>query len=107
VKVTVALRKGGASWDKAKKGGIKVAEMAAAIKGADIVMVLLPDEHHAAVYKEIHRNRISRKAARSPSRTASTSLRADPAARRPGRLDGRAQERERASSSKCRQAGSS
>src|SRR5882672_375042 len=43
VKVTVALRKGGASWDKAKKGGIK---------GADIVMVLLPDEHHAAVYKE-------------------------------------------------------
>src|SRR6266481_218637 len=52
VKVTVGLRKGGASWDKAKKGGIKVAEMAAAIKGADIVMVLLPDEHHAAVYTE-------------------------------------------------------
>jgi ketol-acid reductoisomerase len=52
VKVTVALRKDGASWDKAKKGGIKVAEMAEAIKGADIVMLLLPDEHHAAVYKE-------------------------------------------------------
>jgi ketol-acid reductoisomerase len=52
IKVTVALRKDGASWDKAKKGGIKVAEMAEAIKGADIVMVLLPDEHHAAVYKE-------------------------------------------------------
>src|SRR5678815_5541338 len=52
VKVTVALRKSGASWDKAKKGGIKVAEMKEAIKGADIVMVLLPDEHHAAVYKE-------------------------------------------------------
>jgi len=52
IKVTVGLRKGGASWDKAKKGGIKVAEMAAAIKSADIVMVLLPDEHHAAVYKE-------------------------------------------------------
>src|SRR5258705_5888956 len=52
VKVTVALRKGGASWNKAKKGGIKVAEMATAIKGADIVMVLLPDEHHAAVYTE-------------------------------------------------------
>src|SRR5207248_11803721 len=30
IKVTVALRKGGASWEKAKKGGIKVAEMAAA-----------------------------------------------------------------------------
>jgi ketol-acid reductoisomerase len=52
VKVTVALRKGGASWDKAKKGGVKVAEMAAAIKGADVVMVLLPDEHHAQVYRE-------------------------------------------------------
>jgi ketol-acid reductoisomerase len=52
VSVTVGLRKGGASWDKAKKSGVKVAELGAAIKGADIVMVLLPDEHHAAVYKE-------------------------------------------------------
>src|SRR5215208_762235 len=52
IKVTVALRKGGASWDKAKKTKVKVGEMAEAIKGADIVMVLLPDEHHAAVYKE-------------------------------------------------------
>src|SRR5260221_149746 len=52
VKVSVALRKSGASWDKAKKSGIKVAELAEAIKGADIVMVLLPDEHHAQVYKE-------------------------------------------------------
>src|SRR2546428_7415775 len=49
IKVTVGLRKGGASWDKAKKGGIKVAEMAAAIKGADIVMIMLPDEHHAQI----------------------------------------------------------
>src|SRR5213596_2030968 len=53
IKVTVGLRKGGASWDKAKKGGIKVAEMAAAIKGADIVMILLPDEHHAQIYREL------------------------------------------------------
>ena len=52
VKVTVGLRKGGDSWDKAKKSGVKVAEVAEAIKGADIVMVLLPDEHHAQVYKE-------------------------------------------------------
>jgi ketol-acid reductoisomerase len=52
IKVTVALRKEGASWEKAKKGGIKVAEMAEAIKGADIIMVLLPDEHHAQVYKD-------------------------------------------------------
>ena len=53
VKVTVGLRKGGASWDKAKKGGVKVAELAEAIKGADIVMLLLPDEHHAQIYKDI------------------------------------------------------
>src|SRR5882672_5774828 len=52
VKVSVGLRKGGASWDKAKKGGLKVADLGEAIKGADIVMILLPDEHHAEVYKE-------------------------------------------------------
>jgi len=52
VKVTVGLRKGGASWDKARKAGSKVAELAEAIKGADIVMILLPDEHHAQVYKD-------------------------------------------------------
>jgi ketol-acid reductoisomerase len=52
VKVTVGLRKGGASWDKAKKSGLKVAELDEAIQGADIVMVLLPDEHHAEIYKE-------------------------------------------------------
>jgi len=53
VKVSVGLRKGGASWDKAKKGGIEVAEIDQAIRDADIVMILLPDEHHAAVYKEL------------------------------------------------------
>jgi ketol-acid reductoisomerase len=52
VKVTVGLRKGGASWDKAKKGGVEVAEIDEAIKGADIVMLLLPDEHHASVYRD-------------------------------------------------------
>ncbi|MGH8706074.1 MAG: ketol-acid reductoisomerase [Burkholderiales bacterium] len=52
VKVTVGLRKGGLSWDKAKKAGLKVAEVRAAVKGADIVMILLPDEHHAQVYRE-------------------------------------------------------
>jgi ketol-acid reductoisomerase len=51
MKVTVGLRKGGASWDKAKKAGLKVAEVAEAVKSADIVMMLLPDEHIAAVYQ--------------------------------------------------------
>ena len=52
VKVTVGLRKGGASWDKAKKAGLKVAEVGQAVKGADIAMILLPDEHHAQVYRD-------------------------------------------------------
>ncbi len=52
VKVTVGLRQGGASWDKAKKAGLKVAAVASAVKGADLVMILIPDEHIAAVYRE-------------------------------------------------------
>jgi ketol-acid reductoisomerase len=52
VKVTVGVRKNGPSWDKAKKSGIKVADLAEAIRGADIVMVLMPDEHHAQIYRE-------------------------------------------------------
>ena len=51
VKVTVGLRKDGASWDKAKKAGLNVEEVSGAVKGADFVMMLMPDEHIAAVYK--------------------------------------------------------
>ena len=50
VKVTVGLRKGGASWAKAEKAGLKVAEIADAVQSADVVMILLPDEQIAAVY---------------------------------------------------------
>ena len=50
VKVTVGLRKGGASWAKVEKAGLKVAEVADAVKSADVVMVLLPDEQIASVY---------------------------------------------------------
>jgi len=50
VKVTVALRKGGASWDKAEKAGHKVEEIAKAVKGADVIMILLPDETMPQVY---------------------------------------------------------
>src|SRR6186713_483201 len=51
VKVIVGLRKGGASWDKAKGAGLKVAEVGEAVKGADVVMMLMPDESIAATYK--------------------------------------------------------
>jgi ketol-acid reductoisomerase len=50
VKVTVGLRKGGSSWDKAKKADLNVKEVGEAVKGADFVMMLMPDEHIAAVY---------------------------------------------------------
>ncbi|HEY9380113.1 MAG TPA: ketol-acid reductoisomerase [Burkholderiales bacterium] len=49
--VTVGLRKSGASWDKAKNAGLNVAEIAESVKGADFVMLLMPDEHIAAVYQ--------------------------------------------------------
>ena len=52
VKVTVGLRKGGASWDKAKKAGLAVKEIGDAVKTADFVMMLMPDEHIARVYRE-------------------------------------------------------
>ena len=51
VKVTVGLRPEGTSWEKAKKAGLKVAAVADAVKSADLVMMLMPDEHIAAVYK--------------------------------------------------------
>src|SRR6267142_6359521 len=50
VKVTVGLRQGGIAWDKAKKAALNVQEVAEAVKGADFVMMLMPDEHIAAVY---------------------------------------------------------
>jgi ketol-acid reductoisomerase len=57
VNVTVGLRKSGASWKKAENAGLKVKEVADAVKGADVVMMLLPDEQIAEVYKnEVHDN---------------------------------------------------
>ena len=56
VNVTVGLRKGGPSWAKAEKAGLKVLEVAEAVKAADIVMILLPDEQIAAVYNDVAAN---------------------------------------------------
>ena len=52
VRVTVGLRAGGASWKKAEAAGIAVKEIDAAVKEADLVMILLPDEHHPDVYRQ-------------------------------------------------------
>jgi ketol-acid reductoisomerase len=51
VNVTVGLRKG-PSWTKAVNAGLKVQETAEAAKGADFVMMLMPDEHIAATYRK-------------------------------------------------------
>ena len=50
VKVVVGLRKGGASWDKVGKAGLTVMEVNDAVKAADVVMILLPDENIPEVY---------------------------------------------------------
>ena len=49
--VTVGVRKDGKSWVDAKKNGLKVDTVAGAVKGADVVMVLIPDEVQGDVYK--------------------------------------------------------
>jgi len=51
VKVVVGLRPGGASWPKVEKAGLKVAAVNEAVKMADVVMILLPDEQIASVYQ--------------------------------------------------------
>jgi len=57
VKVTVGLRKDGASWKKAVNARLQVKEVAEAVKDADVVMMLLPDEQIGEVYKsEVHGN---------------------------------------------------
>ncbi|MFT0171427.1 ketol-acid reductoisomerase [Paraburkholderia mimosarum] len=50
INVSVGLRKG-PSWEKAEKAGLKVLPVADAVKEADIIMMLLPDERIADVYR--------------------------------------------------------
>ncbi|MEG2896953.1 MAG: ketol-acid reductoisomerase, partial [Eubacterium sp.] len=50
VDVVVGLYNGSKSWPKAEAAGLKVMTTENAVKVADIVMILLPDELQAAVY---------------------------------------------------------
>jgi ketol-acid reductoisomerase len=52
INVTVGLRQGGPSWPKAASAGLAVKEVADAVKGADFVMMLMPDEHIAGTYRK-------------------------------------------------------
>ncbi len=51
VDVTVGLKPGSASRRKAEAHGVKVADVSAAVAGADLVMILTPDEFHADLYR--------------------------------------------------------
>jgi ketol-acid reductoisomerase len=51
--VVVGVRKSGASWAKAKKDGLKVAEPVAAVEGAALVAFLTPDLSQKDLYKEV------------------------------------------------------
>jgi ketol-acid reductoisomerase len=48
--VRVGLREGSRSWAVAEEAGLRVAPTAKAVQEADVVMVLLPDTAHGAVY---------------------------------------------------------
>lgn len=51
--VTVGVRKDGKSWKKAKEDGLKVSEIPDAVKGADVVLMLLPDEVQPDIYDDM------------------------------------------------------
>ncbi len=51
VDVTVGLRSGSSSVAKAEKAGLRVAPVADAVAGADLVMLLTPDEFQAELYR--------------------------------------------------------
>jgi ketol-acid reductoisomerase len=52
VDVCVGLREGSVSAAKAKNAGVTVKSIKAAVAWADVVMVLAPDEHQAALYRQ-------------------------------------------------------
>src|SRR5258708_25640447 len=52
--VVVGVRKG-RSWPQEKKDGLQVAEPAAAVKGAQLVAMLVPDLTQKPLYAELHK----------------------------------------------------
>ena len=50
--VVIGLRKGSGSWVKAANAGFQVEEVAAAVQGADLIMILVPDELQADLYRD-------------------------------------------------------
>ena len=52
VEVVIGLRTGSTSAIKAKNSGLTVKSVEDAVKGADVVMILAPDEHQAKLYRD-------------------------------------------------------
>jgi ketol-acid reductoisomerase len=52
LEVTVGLRKDGPSWERAEQDGMSVATLPEACSGADLVALLIPDQHQAEAYRE-------------------------------------------------------
>lgn len=50
--VVVGLRSGSSNWEKAEAAGLKVVDTAEAAKLGDLIMMLIPDENQASVFKE-------------------------------------------------------
>ena len=51
VDVVVGVRQNGPSWGKVEKAGLKAAPVAEAVRQADFIMMLMPDETIAEVYR--------------------------------------------------------
>ena len=51
VNVTVALREDSSSWKKAEEAGLYVSKVSDAVDGADLIMILAPDEFQQGVYE--------------------------------------------------------
>ena len=52
VKVVIGQRPGGPNWDLAKENGFTPMSAAEAAAAADVIMILVPDQHQKAVYEK-------------------------------------------------------
>jgi len=52
VDVIVGLYEGSKSWKRAEDSGLKVEEVSSAVKKSDFIMILIPDEKQAKLYRE-------------------------------------------------------
>ena len=88
VDVVVALREGSDTRLRWRRPGCRLRRSSEAVGDADVVMLLAPDEIHAALYGQIEPQSARRCGAGIQPRPVDP-VRFDPAARRPRRVPGR------------------